>query len=78
MGIPEAQVQDPTPEDGRITSEDAKIISGMIMQDETMLKDYLTEYFTKALEQNYNNNLSHTARRNMQMNQTEPQTLAKK
>jgi len=73
MGIPEAQVQDPTPEDGRITSEDAKIISGMIMQDETMLKDYLAEYYTKALEQNYNNNLSPAIRRNMEMNQTKPQ-----
>ena len=78
MGIPEAQIQDPTPEDGRITPEDAKIISNTIMQDKEMLKDYLTEYYTKALEQNYNNNLSPTARRNMQMNQTEPQTLAKK
>ena len=75
MGIPEAQVQDPTPEDGRITSEDAKIISGMIMQDETMLKDYLAEYFTKALEQNYNNNLSPASRRNMQTNQTKPQAV---
>tara|TARA_R110002020_G_scaffold259366_1_gene473267 strand:+ start:10618 stop:11601 length:984 start_codon:yes stop_codon:yes gene_type:complete len=75
MGIPEAQVQDPTPEDGKITSEDAKIISGMIMQDETMLKDYLAEYFTKALEQNYNNNLSPASRRNMQMNQTKPQAI---
>lgn len=75
MGIPEAQVQDPTPEDGRITSEDAKIISGIIMQDETMLKDYLAEYFTKALEQNYNNNLSPASRRNMQTNQTKPQAV---
>jgi len=73
MGIPEAQVQDPTPEDGRITSEDAKIISDTIMQDETMLKDYLAEYYTKALEQNWNNNLSPAARRNMEMNQTKPQ-----
>ena len=45
----------------------------VIIQDKNMLKDYLAEYFTKALEQNYNNNLSPTARRNMQMNQTEPQ-----
>ena len=73
MGIPEAQIQDPTPEDGRITSEDAKIISNTIMQDKEMLKDYLTEYYTKALEQNYNNNLSPAIRRNMEMNQTKPQ-----
>ena len=73
MGIPEAQIQDPTPEDGRITPEDAKIISNTIMQDKEMLKDYLTEYYTKALEQNYNNNLSPAIRRNMEMNQTKPQ-----
>ena len=75
MGIPEAQVQDPTPEDGRITSEDAKIIYGTITQDKDMLKDYLAEYYTKALEQNHNNNLSPAIRRNMQMNQTKPQTV---
>ena len=75
MGIPEAQVQDPTPEDGRITSEDAKIISSAIMQDKEMLKDYLTEYYTKALEQNYNNNLSPAIRRNMKMNQNKPQSI---
>ena len=73
MGIPEAQIQDPTPEDGRIPPEDAKIISNTIMQDKEMLKDYLTEYYTKALEQNYNNNLSPAIRRNMEMNQTKPQ-----
>ena len=78
MGVADNQVKDPTPGDGRITEEDAKVISDVIIQDKNMLKDYLAEYFTKALEQNYNNNLSPTARRNMQMNQTEPQTLAKK
>ena len=78
MGIPEAQVQDPTPGDGRITSEDAKIISDVIMQDKDMLKDYLAEYYTKALEQNYNNNLSPAIRRNMRMNQSTPQAIAYK
>jgi len=58
MGIPENQVQDPTPGDGKITNEDVEIISGKIMSDEKMLKMYLTEYYTKAIEQNYNNNLS--------------------
>ena len=73
MGVADNQVKDPTPGDGRITEEDSKVISDVIIQDKNMLKDYLAEYFTKALEQNYNNNLSPTARRNMQMNQTEPQ-----
>ena len=77
MGISDSQIQDPTPEDGRITEEDARVISEAVIQDESMLKDYLAEYFTKALEQNYNNNLSPAARRNMKMNQYVPQTLAK-
>ena len=58
MGIANDQVQDPTPGDGKITEEDAKIISNTIIQNEDMLKEYLAEYYTKALEQNYNNNLS--------------------
>ena len=63
MGIPENQVQDPTPGDGKITNEDVEIISGKIMSDEKMLKMYLTEYYTKAIEQNYNNNLSVEAKK---------------
>ena len=58
MGISDNQVQDPTPEDGKITNEDIELISSKIMGNEKMLKTYLTEYYTKAIEQNYNNNLS--------------------
>ena len=64
MGISDNQVQDPTPGDGKITEEDAKIISEAVMQDENVLKDYLSEYYTKALEQNWNNNLSQEVRKN--------------
>jgi hypothetical protein len=64
MGIPDEQVQDPTPGDGRITEEDAKIISNTIIQNEDLLKEYLAEYYTKALEQNYNNNLSMDVKNN--------------
>lgn len=64
MGIDNDQVQDPTPDDGKITEEDAKIISNTIIQNEDMLKEYLAEYYTKALEQNYNNNLSMEVKNN--------------
>tara|TARA_X000001382_G_scaffold106877_1_gene82372 strand:+ start:505 stop:1464 length:960 start_codon:yes stop_codon:yes gene_type:complete len=64
MGIDNDQVQDPTPDDGKITEEDAKIISNTIIQNEDMLKEYLAEYYTKALEQNYNNNLSMDVKNN--------------
>ena len=62
MGVTKDQIQDPTPGDGKITEEDAKVIYETITKDETMLKDYLAEYFTKALEQNWNNNLSQEVR----------------
>ena len=62
MGITKDQIQDPTPEDGKITKEDAKVIYETITKDEKMLKEYLAEYFTKALEQNWNNNLSQEVR----------------
>jgi len=64
MGITDEQVQDPTPGDGRITEEDAKIISNTIIQNEDLLKEYLAEYYTKALEQNWNNNLSQEVKNN--------------
>jgi hypothetical protein len=64
MGISSDQIKDPTPRDGKITPEDAKSISDMVMQDEVLLKEYLAEYYTKALEQNWNNNLSEEVRKN--------------
>jgi len=67
MGVMDDQIKDPTPEDGRITEEDAKTIYGMITKDEAMLKDYLAEYFTKALEQNWNNNLSTEVKNNKEV-----------
>tara|TARA_R110002020_G_scaffold91078_6_gene221418 strand:+ start:139 stop:1086 length:948 start_codon:yes stop_codon:yes gene_type:complete len=75
MGIPDQQVQDPTPEDGRITETDAKIISEKILNDKDILKEYLSEYYTKALEQNWDNNLSQEVKANKKINQTKPQSL---
>lgn len=59
MGLTKEQILklDPTP-DGKISKEDTELISSKILNDENMLKQYLAEYYTKAIEQNYNNNLS--------------------
>ena len=59
MGLTQDQVfgLDPT-KDGNISNEDALAITAEVMKNQDMLKDYLTVYFTKAVEQNYNNNLS--------------------
>ena len=59
MGLTQDQVfgLDQT-KDGNISNEDALAITAEVVKDQDMLKDYLTEYFTKAVEQNYNNNLS--------------------
>tara|TARA_R110002020_G_scaffold5285_9_gene22196 strand:+ start:1278 stop:2273 length:996 start_codon:yes stop_codon:yes gene_type:complete len=63
MGIPDEQIVDPTP-DGNISPEDAKIITSTIMQDKELLKNYVADYYTKALEQNHYNNLSPEVRNN--------------
>ena len=73
MGVSVDQVKDPTPEDGKITDDDAAMITSMILSDEEMLKDYLSEYFTKAMEQNWNNNLSvETKNNNDNKNKNKP------
>ena len=65
MGLTEEQLKqmDPTP-DGRITEEDATAITSHVLGNESMLKDYLAEYYTNAVEQNWNNNLSQEVRNN--------------
>ena len=59
MGLTKDQVLklDPTP-DGKVSKEDALMITKKIISDKEVLKNYLTEYYTKAMEQNWNNNLS--------------------
>ena len=63
LGIPKELVDklDPT-DNGKITRRDARRIYKEIAADEDMLKDYLAEYYTKAVEQNYNNSLSDEAK----------------
>ena len=70
MGLTQSQIMemDPTP-DGTISHEDAVTITSSILRDDDMLKNYLAEYYTKAMEQNYYNNLSPEVREAMQMKQ---------
>ena len=58
LGFNEEQIKnmDPTPND-KITYEDAAQITSSIMKDEDQLKNYLAEYYTNILEQNYYKNL---------------------
>jgi len=68
LGLSEEQVKrmDPTPNDN-ITPEDASYITSAIIEDENMLKPYLAEYYTKALEQNYYTNLNPDVRSAMEV-----------
>jgi hypothetical protein len=63
LGIPKELVEslDPT-DNGKISRRDARVIWRAIRDDETMLKKYLTGYYTNALEQNFNANISSDAK----------------
>jgi hypothetical protein len=75
MGLSEAQVMelDPT-KDGKISHEDAVEITSRILRDDDMLKNYLADYYTKAMEQNYYNNLSPEVRKATQTKQNSQAT----
>jgi len=76
LGFDEEQIKlmDPTQEDG-ITPEDATNIVSNILKDENILQEYLVDYYTKAMEQNYYDNLNQDVRREMQWkNQQTPQS----
>ena len=66
LGLTENTVKgmDPTP-NTPITPEDALTITSAIMKDEDMLKPYLAEYFTNALEQKYLINLDENVRNDL-------------
>ena len=63
LGIPKELVDqlDPT-DNGKISRRDARVIWRAIRDDETMLKEYLTGYYTNALEQNFNANINKDAK----------------
>lgn len=46
------KILDPT-DDGRISNDDAKIIADAVIEDENMVKDQLTKYYTNFLRQNH-------------------------
>ena len=54
LGLDEETIKsmDPTP-DGKISTEDAAQITSGILQDGDMLKEYLTDNYVKAMEQNF-------------------------
>ena len=64
LGLTEEVIQnmDPTP-DGKISTEDAAQITSGILQDDDMLKTYLTDYYVKAIEQNFYDNLNPDVRK---------------
>ena len=44
--------------DGKISFADALVIFTELMNDKERAKDYVAEYYTKFMEQNFNNNIS--------------------
>ena len=52
LGIKSDDYEDPTPET-EVTASDAKLIADKLIEDETMLKDYLARYYTNYMEQNW-------------------------
>ena len=69
LGIPKELVEqlDPT-DNGKISRRDARVIWRSIRDDESMLKEYLTGYYTNALEQNFKSNVSSNAKNAKQKN----------
>ena len=63
LGIPKEIIEklDPT-DNGKITRRDSRRITRRILNDEELLKTYLTDYYVKALEQNFNSNVSNEVR----------------
>ena len=52
LGITSGDYEDPTP-DTEVTASDAKLIADKLIEDKTMLKDYLARYYTNYMEQNW-------------------------
>ena len=67
LGIDDATVNrlDPT-DDGTISEDDARVIVDKILDDEEMLKGYLTDYFTLYEEREFKNNMPKDLKENIQ------------
>ena len=48
---------DPTPDDGKVSQNDANVIVKKILEDKEMLKGYLTDYFMIYQEREFKNNI---------------------
>ena len=68
FGIDESTVErfDPTPNDGVVSAEDAAVIVDKIMEDDDMLKGYLTDYLTIYKEREFKNNIPKDLQQNNQ------------
>ena len=66
LGLSEKEFKnlDPTPGDGKVTSEDANVITSKIMKDEGMLKEMLTDYFTLYKAREHANNVPSELKQN--------------
>ena len=54
LGITNDDFKDPTPNDNKITAQDAQAITQAIMKDDALLKNTLADYYTGIAENNYN------------------------
>ena len=68
FGIDESTVErfDHTPNDGVVSAEDAAVIVDKIMEDDDMLKGYLTDYLTIYKEREFKNNIPKDLQQNNQ------------
>ena len=53
----EIKALDPT-DDGKISFADAMVIFAELMSNEERSKNYVADYYTKFMEQNFNNSIS--------------------
>jgi hypothetical protein len=67
LGISEDIINnlDPT-DDGKVSKSDAKVITGKILQDDEMLKEYLAEYFTLYEKREFEANVPTNLRSQLQ------------
>lgn len=68
FGIDESTVEgfDPTPNDGVVSKDDAAVIVDKMMEDEKMLKGYLTDYLTIYKEREFKLNIPSDLKKNNQ------------
>ena len=63
----EIQALDPT-NDGKISFADAMVIFAELMSNKERAKDYVADYYTKFMEQNFNNSISEETKAQADLN----------